>query len=699
MNIFKVSSSQDDWSDGFGLTLDSGGDPYGPHISYVSPNDGRIKLSQTGVQNLEDRWFHIAASKNGLELKLYIDGILVNSSSSHTSNGAAQTDEDIYFSSNSWYVLTDGNTNDNSFGERMVDDLFVYDRALTDCEVYQLFSDDFDLTSPKLTIEAPAGDRFSNTSVVVTLTFDESITGLTTNVLEFSDTTSNVASLTLLSYSADLTEYVVQINPLNEGEVKLAFSQSSPTITDVAGNVMSDLVSYTWTYDITRPSLTVTATDDLVSISEQSTITLSFTEPIKSFSISDVTIIGGGSLSNISSSTSSVFNLTYTPPIGVSSSVSIYVEEGVLYDRADNSNTSSSTEFIVDTVTPTLVSFNSDDVDKIVNGDDTVIMTFTFSESMISPVLSISGVVTEVTLTVSSSSALSSVTSSVWTYSWEVPNDIDSQVSLAVSGTDLAGNLFGLNDSILFTVDNTAATASITSESGASVITNLTANILRVDLTEVSPDFSIGSMSVAPINSNLGNLSTTDSKTFYVNLTPQDGYSGEVIVSVDTSSFSDKAGNVNEESVSASFQVDSEKPTVSLSSSEEIINASETATITLTFSEAPQGFTIEDINYENGVRQLVGNLNNLTPVSNLEYQVTYSPPSYDFSGTVTISIASSTFTDLATNPNTSSSTSFIVDTVNPVMESLSNNHDDLLVRDSDAVLFTCLLYTSPSPRD
>ena len=694
MNIFKVSSSQDDWSDGFGLTLDSGGDPYGPHISYVSPTDGRIKLSQTGVQNLEDRWFHIAASKNGLELKLYIDGILVNSSSSHTSNGVEQTDEQISFSSNSWSVLSDGNTNDNSFGERMVDDLFVYDRALSDCEVYQLFSDDFDLTSPKLTIEKPAGDRFSNTSVVVTLTFDESITGLTTNVLEFSETTSNVASLTLLSYSADLTEYVVQINPLNEGEVKLAFSQSSPTITDVAGNVMSDLVSYTWTYDITRPSLTVTATDDLVSISEQSTITLSFTEPIKSFSISDVTIIGGGSLSNISSSSSSVFNLTYTPPIGVSSSVSIYVEEGVLYDRADNSNTSSSTEFIVDTVTPTLISFNSDDVDKIVNGDDTVVMTFTFSESMISPVLSISGVVTEVTLTVSSSSALSSVTSSVWTYSWEVPTDIDSQVSLTVSGTDLAGNLFGLSDSILFTVDNTAATASITSESGASVITNLTANILIVDLTEVSPDFSLNSMSVVPNGSSLGNLTTTDSRTFYVDLTPPDGFSGDVIVSVNTSSFSDKAGNINEASVSAAFQVDSERPTVTLTSSEDIINASETATITLTFSEAPQGFTIDDFNYENGNRVLQGDLNNLIAVSNLEYQVTYSPPSYGFSGTVTISIASSTFTDLATNPNTASSTSFIVDTINPVMENLSNDHDDLLVRDADAVLFTAQ-YSEP----
>ena len=688
MNIFKVSSSQGDWSDGFGLTLDSGGEPYGPHISYVSPSDGRIKLSKTGIQNLEDRWFHIAASKNGLELKLYLDGMLINSSSSHFNNGVAQTDDQISFTSNEWSVLSDGNTNGNSFGERMVDDLIVYDRALTDCEVYQLFSDDFDITSPKLTIETPSGERFSNNSVVVTLTFDEAVTGLTTNVLNFSDTTSNVASLTLLSYSADLTEYVVQINPLNEGEVKLAFSQSSPTITDLAGNEMTDTVSCSWTYDITRPSLTVTATDNLVSISEQSTITLSFNEPITSVTITDVTVFGGGSISNLTSTTSSVYNLIYTPPIGVSSRVSIYIEEGILYDRAGNTNTSSSTEFSVDTVTPTLISFNSDDSDRIVNGDDTVIMTFTFSESMVNPVISISGVVSEVALTVSSSTASSSVSSSVWTYSWEVPSDVDSQVSLAVSGTDLAGNLFGLSDSILFTIDNTAATASITSLSGASVITNLTTNTLTVDLSEVSPDFSLNSMSVIPNSSSLGNLSTTDSRTFYVSLTPPDDYSGEVIVSVYTSSFSDKAGNLNEASTSASFQVDSEKPTVTLTSSEEILNASETATITLTFSEAPQGFTIDDFNYENGVRVLQGELNNLIAISNLEYQVTYSPPSYGFSGTVTISIASSTFTDLATNPNTASSTSFIVDTINPVMENLSNDHDDLLVRDADAVLFT-----------
>ena len=91
-------------------------------------------------------------------------------------------------------------------------------------------------------------------------------------------------------------------------------------------------------------------------------------------------------------------------------------------------------------------------------------------------------------------------------------------------------------------------------------------------------------MSVVPNSSSLGNLSSTNSRTFYVDLTPPDGYSEDVVVSVNTSSFSDKAETLIKLQ-SASFKVDSERPTVTLTSSEEISqNASETATITLTFS-------------------------------------------------------------------------------------------------------------------
>ena len=59
---------------------------------------------------------------------------------------------------------------------------------------------------------------------MVTLTYDETVTGLTTNLLQFSEAI-NVASLTLLSVSQNPSNahqsYVVRITPKSWGLVKL----------------------------------------------------------------------------------------------------------------------------------------------------------------------------------------------------------------------------------------------------------------------------------------------------------------------------------------------------------------------------------------------------------------------------------------------------------------------------------------------
>ena len=51
-----------------------------------------------------------------------------------------------------------------------------------------------DTTSPTLTITTPSGPKVSNSSLVVTLTYNEAVTGLTTDTSQFSEAT-NVASL------------------------------------------------------------------------------------------------------------------------------------------------------------------------------------------------------------------------------------------------------------------------------------------------------------------------------------------------------------------------------------------------------------------------------------------------------------------------------------------------------------------------
>ncbi|MGC6414640.1 MAG: choice-of-anchor Q domain-containing protein, partial [Bacteroidia bacterium] len=135
-----------------------------------------------------------------------------------------------------------------------------------------------DNSSPNLTITKPEGN-YTNQSVVVTLTYDEAITGLTTDTSLFSEAT-NVASLTLLSVSNDYKVYGVLITPRAEGTVKLTHAPGSPPVTDIAGNSIAATVSCSFVYDTTAPtvSLTDSDADNLVINSNQVTLTATFSE-------------------------------------------------------------------------------------------------------------------------------------------------------------------------------------------------------------------------------------------------------------------------------------------------------------------------------------------------------------------------------------------------------------------------------------
>ena len=145
-----------------------------------------------------------------------------------------------------------------------------------------------DNVSPTLTITKPAG-TYSSQSVVVTLTYDEAVTGLSTDTAQFQDLT-NVASLTLLSASNDGTTYTVLITPSGDGEVILTHKPSKPPVTDIAGNTISSSVSCSFIYDSSPPTIdqisspmtdgTYTDYDGNNALSDTVTITVSFTESV-----------------------------------------------------------------------------------------------------------------------------------------------------------------------------------------------------------------------------------------------------------------------------------------------------------------------------------------------------------------------------------------------------------------------------------
>jgi gliding motility-associated-like protein len=122
-----------------------------------------------------------------------------------------------------------------------------------------------DTTSPTLVITPPAGLSVTNSSVVtVTLTYNEPVTGLTTNVASYGTGTTGVSSLKLISFTSSTTA-VVEIYPSAEGTVKLVHSPGAPNVTDLAGNTIASTVSCSFTYDITPPSAPVSPTLSIAS--------------------------------------------------------------------------------------------------------------------------------------------------------------------------------------------------------------------------------------------------------------------------------------------------------------------------------------------------------------------------------------------------------------------------------------------------
>ena len=106
--------------------------------------------------------------------------------------------------------------------------------------------------------------------------------------------------------------------------------------------------------------------------------------------------------------------------------------------------------FIIDNTAPT-VNLTDTDADNVVKDSDAVTITATFNEAMTAtPTVSIGALVTNIAMT-------ATATNTTWTYDWNVPAGNDGNVTAAVSGTDITGNVYAGTDSITFTIDNAAA--------------------------------------------------------------------------------------------------------------------------------------------------------------------------------------------------------------------------------------------------
>ncbi|MCX7588385.1 Ig-like domain-containing protein [Phenylobacterium sp. 58.2.17] len=168
---------------------------------------------------------------------------------------------------------------------------------------------------------------------------------------------------------------------------------------------------------------------------------------------------------------------------------------------------------------------------------------------------------------------------------------------------------------------------------------------------------------VTVTNGTLSGLTSTDDPLVYTgDLTPGAGLSGVGAgLFVAAGSYTNLSGDPGLAGASPAIPVDTLAPTVSISSSTATLRSGESATITLTFSEAPTGFSLGDLSATGGtLGSLVGTADPLV------YTADFTPQA-GVSGVLgSVSLAPGAYTDAAGNSGGGGSSSAIaINTLGP----------------------------------
>ncbi|MDA9630968.1 BspA family leucine-rich repeat surface protein, partial [Flavobacteriaceae bacterium] len=322
---------------------------------------------------------------------------------------------------------------------------------------------------------------------------------------------------------------------------------ASVLASDPAGNNYSGTDSFTLTIDNIVPTVTLADTDanNIVVGANVVTITATFSEAMASAPTINIT----GEVSNVAmtaSLTADVWIYPWTVSTTTSGIVSATIAGTDLSGNAFAGTTSIT--FTIDNTAPT-VTLTDTDPNNIVAGSNVVTITATFSEAMaVTPTINITGEVSNVAMTASSSA-------SVWIYPWTVSTTTSGIVSATIAGTDLSGKVYAGTDSITFTVDNTIPqmsaptissdnlTVSITlSESVyTEIINGVGSNTLLISDFELS---LTGNSSLTLSSSSPSSIS--ESGTNYQLAIPFNGFANgteSLTITISNNSIFDTAGN------------------------------------------------------------------------------------------------------------------------------------------------------------
>ncbi|MGC4055835.1 MAG: Ig-like domain-containing protein [Paludibaculum sp.] len=476
-----------------------------------------------------------------------------------------------------------------------------------------------DRTLPSVAI-TPSGTTTSADPITFTLTFSESVTGLSASSITVSNGTKG-------TFAGAGNVYTIEVAPTVDGVVGISLPANAAV--DAVGNG-STAGAATVTSDRTGPSLDITPSVNNFS-SGQVTFTFTFSEPVTGFNASDVTTNG---IKGTFSGSGSTYTLAITPT--AEGLVTCAVTAGACTDTSGNANLAGSASANYDTtnptvsISPTATSLNTNLIEY----------TITFSE----PVIGFTN--SDVAITGATKTAFSG---SGMVFTVKATPTADGVVTCTIadgSCSDLAGNqVIGTNSSI--TIDRTAPTVTISPN-------GITSNAATVNFTFTFSELVTGfTASDVVITNGVAGALTGSGTSYTMGVTPT--AEGLVTVSVPAGSFTDAVGITNS-SASTSIVHDTVGPTPTITSAASITNANP-INFTITFNESVSGLQASDFIATNGN---VGTLSG----SGTTYALQVAPQS---DGPVTLTLGAGGCADAAGNGNSQGSLTVTSDRTAPTL--------------------------------
>ncbi|WP_230167251.1 beta strand repeat-containing protein, partial [Pseudomonas mediterranea] len=489
---------------------------------------------------------------------------------------------------------------------------------------------------------------------LVTITFNEAVTGFTT-----ADLTVANGTVTGLSSSDGGITWTGTLTPTASiSDTTNLITLANSGIADLSGNAGTGTTdSNNYAIDTLRPTATIVVADTALSAGETSLVTITFSEAVSGFTLADLTV-ANGSLSGLSSADGGItWTATLTPSASVTDATNLIVLANTgVSDAAGNAGTgtTNSNNYAIDTQRPTASIVVADPTLSI---GETSLVTITFSEAVTG--------FTSADLTVANGSVtgLSSGDGGItWTGTF-TPNasisDASNVITLDNTGvSDAAGNAgSGTTNSNNYAIDNVRPTATVVIADTALAAGET--SLVTITFSEAVTGFTLADLTAA--NGILSGLSTSDNITYTATFTPSVGISDTSnLITLDNTGVVDGAGNAGTGTTdSNNYIVDTQRPTATIVVADNTLSVGETSLVTITFSEAVTGFDNSDLSVANGTLSAVSSSD-----GGVTWTATLTPTLGIVDATNVITLTNTGFSDAAgnTGTGTTNSNNYQVDT-------------------------------------